>query len=244
MEGEPAMNENYGTYNATERKYGKHIFATQYEPRCAHTDVGSGSRISAELVAAAGMDPWSVSNFGERVQRVRIKAADYGGWKVDVLDRPDPTPTVDHVRTTKEKLNHIRDIFGLSISHLAGALLTSRPSLHAWLDGNVEPRDQSIERIMQIHQIAQMWKRQSAFHYSPDRLMRQPLGSGPSMLERLEKANLDDVEIQDGLEKLLQLMRRQRIQMDQAKQRSSSTSLSEREQERIRHSLTTTVTSR
>jgi len=238
------MNGNYGTYYAAERKYEERMFASQYEPQHALTDVGSGSNASAELVTAAGMDPWSVSIFGERVQRVRIKSADYGGWKVDVIDRPSPTPTVEHVRTTKEKLDHIRDIFGLSISHLAGALLTSRPSLHAWLDGNVEPRDQSIERIMQIHRIAQMWRRKSTFHYSPDRLMRQPLGNGPSMLERLEKANLDDVEIQDGLEKLLQLMQRQRIQMDQAKQRSSSTSLSEREQERTRHSLTTTVTSR
>jgi len=238
------MNGNYGTYRATERKYEKHILASLYEPQHALTDAGSGGNINAELVTAAGMDPWPVSILGGQVQRVPIKAAEYGCWNAYVLDRPNPTPTVEHVRTTKEKLDHIRDIFGLSISHLAGALLTSRPSLHAWLDGNVEPRDQSIERIMQIHRIAQMWRRKSTFHYSPDRLMRQPLGNGPSMLERLEKANLDDVEIQDGLEKLLQLMQRQRIQMDQAKQRSSSTSLSEREQERTRHSLTTTVTSR
>ena len=240
------MKRNFGEYHVNEKtEYKRFVWASQYQPQHEFTRVGSGGNISAQLVDAMGVDlAWPVSRCGNELRYINIKTADYGGWPVDVLDRTGLSPVTDHVVTTKDKLDLIRKHFGLSISHLAKTLLASRPSLHAWLKGEEPTRDANIERINHIYQIAMEWKRRSPYHYAPDRLMRQPLGEGPSMQARLERKHLDDAEIRDGLDKLLQLMQRQRAQMDHAKQRSAETTLSEQEQERTRHQLTTTIYSK
>jgi len=220
------------------------IWASGYQPSQIISNVGSGSNINGQLVAQANSNHhWPISRFGSASPLVAIKHVNYGKCVVSVLDRINEAPYQSPILTTKEKLEEIRTLFGLSISHLAKVLLTSRPSLHAWLEG-AEPRDQSIERIGQIYQIALTWRKMSPFHYSPDRLMRQSLGDSLSMLKRLERENINQDEVKDGLEKLLTLMQRHREQMDQAKQRSTKTSLTEIEKDSTRHNLTQSVYSK
>ena len=184
---------------------------------------------------------WPVSSRGDIDIRTRV--SEYGGWHVYVIDQSDPEMT-PQVLTTKDKLEEIRDIFGLSVSNLAGVLRVSRPSLHAWLKGEEPNRDLCIERIDRIYQIALHWKRKTPFHYSPGRLIRQPLADGPSLLQRMEAEKIDEIDIQDGLDKLIHLMNRQREQMDRAKLRSAKSTLPENEREKTRHQLTKTVYSK
>lgn len=239
------MTNYYDIYDNEKNKDKNDIWRIGNQPEDFITDVGSGGNQEGLFVyKMLSEQPWPVSPFGNDLQRIDIKIADYGNLKLHVLDVFEQSPTAIQILTTKEKLEQVRDIFGLSVSHLAKVLLTSRPSLHSWLDGTVPARDQSIKRIEKIYNIALEWKRKSIFHYSPGRLMRQPLGDGPSMMERLERENHDDSEIKDGLDKLLQLMQRQREQMDRSIQRSKKSNLPENEKERTRHNLTETIYSK
>lgn len=244
MEGNKIVNGVGSIYyekKPTAYSYG--LWSSAYQPQFEITGVGSGSNVNAYLVSAGSSQLWPVSQWGVSLQRIPIRIEAYGGWDVVVLDQPKPQSTMDQIVTTKDKLEQIRDIFGLSISQLAKVLLASRPSLHAWLRG--EPtRDAHIERINQIYRIAMEWKRQLPYHYAPGHLMRQPLGDGASMLVRFERDQLNDAEIQNGLGKLLRLMQVQREQMDRAKRRSTKAALSIDEQDNTRRGLTTTLNSK
>lgn len=244
------MPANYGVYSDKRKlsDYENFRSASLYEPQPYYVGCGSGSNVNAGLVPEAFLDSWEVSRLGtyvEKMQDTFAQVTSYGNWNVFgnvlVIDCGQQT---EPVVTTKDKLDNIREIYGLSISHLAKVLQTSRPSLHSWLDGSREPRDQSVQRINQIYKFARKWQNQSEFHYPPDRLMRQPLGDGPSMLARLERIHLLDTEIEEGLELLLQLMRRQRIQMDAVKDKNAGVEVSDREQEKTRRQLTPTLYSK
>lgn len=126
------------------------------------------------------------------------------------------------VQTTAEKLSEIQNIFGLSISHLAKILRSSRPSVYAWIGGEA-PRDNIVDRIEILHQISKRWEKINPYHYSPGRLMRQPLGNQPSMLEYLTKETINTEKIEKALKILLELVQRQRVQMDSIKLRSEKT---------------------
>jgi len=239
------MGPTYGAYNRNDENNPKYPMPLlQYQTQQSPMQVGSGGNVNGQLVTIAGLYLWPISDIAERIPKIPVTVKIYGEWPVRVLDCSDPMPVEEHILTTKDKLDQIRDSFGLSISHLAKILSTSRPTLHAWIDHNVEPRDQSRTRINQIYRYSQLWKAKSKFHYSPGRLMRQQLADSPSLLERLECDHLDDAEIQNGLERLLLLMERQRVQMDQVKQRSGAKALPKQEQEKTRHELTPTISSR
>jgi len=239
------MDTNYDGFTVNESsKYETNKQSSDYKPQLfVVSSVGSSSNSNSTLIAAVCCDQiWPVSQLGDKLQQVDkdIKQSDYAGWPVNVLDLPNESPD-SQILTTKEKLDQTREIFGLSISHLANILYVSRPTLHAWLDGSNEPRDQSVERIKQIYDISQLWKNKSTFHYPPGRLMRQPLGDAPSMQENLARDILIDVEINESLDKLLELMQRQRSQMDLAIIRSQDSTLSQKNKEKTRHSLTSTI---
>jgi hypothetical protein len=51
--------------------------------------------------------------------------------------------------------------------------------------------------------------------------MKQKLGDGPSMLDRLSREELNMAEIRSGMDSLLALMNKQRERMDRAKARSA-----------------------
>jgi DNA-binding transcriptional regulator YiaG len=242
MEGELEMSGYYGAYGIKEDKeYGNQLPHYRYKPKDDFTDVGSGGSYNSNLIVIAGAEPqWRVSRFGDEIPYITVVPVNYGKWQACVLECPNQGDSVHSILTTKDKLDQIREIFGVSVSHLAKILIVSRPSIHSWLEGVVEPRDSAIERINNIHKIALRWKHLSKFHYSPGRLMRQNLGDEASMLERLAREPINDNEIQDGLNKLLVLMHRQREQMNRAKRRGVKSSLSDEEKEKTRHNLTET----
>ncbi|MCB1761599.1 MAG: hypothetical protein KDI27_00480 [Gammaproteobacteria bacterium] len=122
--------------------------------------------------------------------------------------------------TVGEKLTTIRDTFGLSTAALASVLRASRASVYNWLD-NETPTDYFVLRIDQLITIAADWKDLNPFHFTPGRLMKQKLGEGAPMLERLSREELDPEEIKAGMTGLVALMKKHRERMDKTKTRAS-----------------------
>ena len=142
-----------------------------------------------------------------------------GGWATlsivfEEETKAPPPPTIG------EKLDRIRDAFGLSMSALADVLRASRASVYNWYE--TAPRSEHIlQRIETLLGIAQSWQEMNPYHYPPGKLIKQRLGDGPSMLERLGREELDMGEIQSGMDDLCALMQKQRERMDEAKARAA-----------------------
>lgn len=238
------MTNNYATYKSSEKnKTEEYLNSSVFRAEDAFlTDVGSGYLPNSQLLNVRERLTWPVSSMSDSLKNLSFMQAMYGVWPILSLEVPNVQREAP-ILTTKDKLEDIRVIFGLSISHLAKVLRVSRPSLHSWLEGDMEPRDQSVDRITKIYQLAKLWKDKSSFHYPPSRLMRQPLGDGPSMLERLEREVIVESEIQEGLERLIQLMRRQREQMDRSKKRRINSTHPEKEKSVTTRRLTRTISS-
>lgn len=211
-----------------------------YQPEHFASAVGTGSN-SSLVTAVCSDQSWPVSQLTVKFKRINedIRESDSAGSLVNVTNMPNDKLNLP-ILTTKEKLDQVREIFGLSISHLAEVFRVSRPTLHSWLDG-IEPRDSSIERIKQVYDFSQSWKNKSTFHYPPGKLMRQSLGNAPSMHMSLSQDKLIPGEINEGFNKLLELMERQQSQMDQAIKRSQDSTLSQKDKHKNRHSLTNTI---
>ncbi|MEN8130518.1 MAG: hypothetical protein ABFS45_10070 [Pseudomonadota bacterium] len=122
--------------------------------------------------------------------------------------------------TIGEKLTAIRDTFGLSTAALASILRASRASVYNWLD-NETATDNFMQRIDRLSTIAAEWKEMNPFHFTPGRLMKQKLGEGAPMLERLSREELDLAEIHAGMTDLLALITKYRERMDKVKTRAS-----------------------
>lgn len=160
-------------------------------------------------------------------------------WKVPYLAFQESTEEATPA-TIAEKLDQIRNAFGLSMTALAKALQSSRASIYNWYE--TEPhRDDALKRIEALHDIARQWKEMNPYHYAPGKLMKQKLADGPSLLERLSEERLDNESIQRGLEGLLLLMEKQRKRMDRAKARSAKVSAEDESHEELMERLTGTV---
>jgi transcriptional regulator with XRE-family HTH domain len=143
--------------------------------------------------------------------------------------------------TVVEKLNSIRDSFGFSMAALANILGASRASVYNWLEDET-PTERFIQRIEKLYEIVQEWETKNPYHYAPGRLLKQKLGAGPSMFERLshDELNLDD--IRNGMDSLLVLMNKQRERMDRAKARSAKAPADTESHKEILERLTGSVT--
>lgn len=143
--------------------------------------------------------------------------------------------------TIPEKLDQIRDAFGLSMSALAVVLQSCRASVYNWYIA-APRRVDNLQRIETLYKIARQWREINPFHYAPGKLMKQKLGDGPSMLERLGRETLDSAEIQTGLKNLLALMQKQRTKMDRAKARSANVPVDDESYKELLERLTGSVT--
>jgi len=148
--------------------------------------------------------------------------------------------TEELIQTTAEKIENIRDILGVSISHLAKILKTSRPSIYSWLDGE-EPRAKTIKRIQQICEITEQWKKKNQYHFTPGTLFLQPIGKSLSMLERLERDELKLDEIESGFDSLLELMHRRRKRMDRSKEKTKNSVICKDDKDKTRREFTHTT---
>lgn len=219
-------------------------------------ECGSGStcRVLGVLPLTTITDLYVAPGLGRCRIAPPYKTSQYGAWPVWVSDLNEQhtdtllsltqNSTPIPLTTTKDKLNNIGDAFGLGVSQVAEIVVASRTSVHAWLKGQEEPTQlKFIERIDLLYKIAQQWKSMTTFHYPPDRLMRQPLGDGPSMFDRLKQEPQNKDLIQDGLVKLNQLMVLQNEQIQQLRERQSKHPVSDEEKNRSLRAITRIISS-
>lgn len=189
---------------------------------------GSGSKYGAVID--------SLSELKERLISVdvsgsRIMLSIATGVETEAISPP----------TIPEKLDQIRDVFGLSMSALSVVLQSCRASVYNWYIA-APRREDNLQRIETLYKIARQWRAMNPFHYAPGKLMKQKLGDGPSMLERLGRETLDSTEIQAGLKNLLALMQKQRTKMDRAKARSENVPVDDESHKELLERLTGSVT--
>ncbi len=189
---------------------------------------GSGSRYGAVVD--------SLSQLKERLVSIdisgnRMVLSITTGAETEVIAPP----------TIPEKLDQIRNAFGLSMSALADVLQASRASVYNWYE-TAPGSEHILQRIETLFEIAREWQEINPYHYPPGKLMKQKLGDGPSMLERLGRDVLDMEEIQEGLEGLLALMRKQRERMDRAKARSANAPADSESHKELLEHITGSVT--
>lgn len=191
------------------------------------------------LFADCGSGSWrdaALAELREKISRQYFS----GNWIVVSLDFEENTEKFSPY-TIAEKLKQIRDAFGLSIAALADILKVSRASVYNWFES--APRSTcAIKRIEKMYGIAQEWRSQNPYHYAPGRLMKQALGDGPSMIERLSHDELDLDEIRNGMNGLLVLMNKQRERMDRAKARSAKIPANTESHKEILERITGSVT--
>jgi len=222
------------------------LWSAGYTPSELLDQNASGSSYSGQLADLSATNTnadWAISS--EEAQRSPIKLLHnrlVSGWVTVEIQNPDEEHTLEktQLRTTAEKLETIKDIFGISLSQLAKILRTSRPSIYSWLEGE-EPREATEQRIRQVYRFAEYWREINQYHFSPAPLFRQPLGNSLSMLDRLTKEALNDEEIETGLTSILELMQRRRERMDRSKHKTKNSSLSESEIVQHRHNLTQAI---
>ena len=205
-----------------------------------HNASGSSSRGQlADLINTKTTAEWPVAKRRAAFMPLQLSYAESAAWRSAYIALTERDEN-EIIRTTAEKIEHIRDVFGLSISHLARILRTSRPTVYSWL-GDEEPRDQSIQRIERIYKFVDRWSAMNPYHFSPGPLLRQPLGKAPSLFERLEREELNSDDIEAGFSDLLQLMQSRRERMDRSKARTKGSLISDEEKRRNRHELTPTI---
>lgn len=197
----------------------------------------------ADLLSTGTEGTWPVASKQSSVADLSLKHREISaGWSSIVIFLDDESEEELIIRTTAEKIEYIRDNFGISVSQLAKILRTSRPTIYSWLEDEV-PREQSVHRVQQIYEITTQWTGMNTYHFSPGPLLRQALGKSPSLLEQLESENLNIEEIEFGLATILELMQRRRDRMDHSKERTQQSISSARDKEKNRHRLTHTVSS-
>ena len=170
------------------------------------------------LFTSCGSGSWCDAVFSQLKENVTRNYFS-GDWTVIFLDSGEQAEKI-LPPTIAEKLNGIRDIFGLSMAALADILKASRASVYNWFEKEPQSAD-IVHRIEILYEIAQEWKTKNPYHYAPGKLMKQKLGDGPGMFERLSREELNLDEIRNGIDSLLVLMNKQRERMDRAKARSA-----------------------
>ncbi len=203
-------------------------------------DTTGKTRVLVEdLISNCGSGSRCDATYATLREYIRLQPCS-GGWATlsivfEKETKAPPPPTIG------EKLDRIRDAFGLSMSALADVLQASRASVYNWYE--TAPRSEHIlQRIETLLGIAQNWQEMNPYHYPPGKLMKQKLGDGPSMLEHLGREELDIEEIQKGLEGLLALMRKQRERMDRAMARSTNAPTDSESHKELLERITGSVT--
>lgn len=197
----------------------------------------------ADLINTDVSGNWPVSSAGTSFVAPSIQHAKIGaGWEAVIVIFDDDSVLVEaeQIATTAEKIESIRDVFGISVSQLAKILRTSRPSIYSWVDGE-EPREKTTRRVEKIYEFAQLWSSITPYHFAPGQVMRQKLGESFSMLEQLEQEDLDTSVIEQGLFSILELMHRKYERMCRSSQRTGNVQISDSSKLSNRHALTTTI---
>lgn len=231
------------SYAETKKPLASFDWFTHYAP--APVLKGDNTAISSQLVEALLTDCGSGSRCAEAFALLKKQITSTiqpGDWQVLTLSIDDVAAEAEAAPPTMvEKLEAIRDAFGLSAGSLAEVLKASRASVYNWLEDE-PPTERFVQRIDLLHSIAKDWVEITVYHFPPGKLMKQKLGDGPSMQDRLRREDLDMEEIRRGLQDLLALMRSQRQKMDRAKARSERAAASDAERRELLERITGSVT--
>lgn len=92
----------------------------------------------------------------------------------------------------------IRATLGLNISETARALGVERPTVYAWLAGQVTPQRANMVRLGRVADVAASWRRRSSRPLGD--FVRMPGADGVSIAELLSHENLPDRDLQDRLD--------------------------------------------
>ncbi len=194
--------------------------AINYSPAPLEKAGSTGIRelLVENIFTNCGSGSWCDAAFSQLKENV---TRDYfsNDWTVIFLASEETAEKIS-LPTIAEKLNDVRDAFGLSMAALADILKASRASVYNWFE-NETPSEVFVQRIETLYGIAREWQTKNPYHYAPGKLMKQKLGDGPSMFERLSREELNLDEIRSGMDSLLVLMKKQRERMDRAKARSA-----------------------
>lgn len=208
------------TYAEAKKPLPNFGWVTNYFP--APVAKSDNTATSSQLVEALFTDCGSGSRCLEAFALLKkqiIPAIYPGDWRILALSIEEAKVEVAPP-TMVEKLESIRDAFGLSVGSLAEILKASRASVYNWLEDE-PPTERFVQRIDLLHTIAKEWTAINIYHFPPGKLMKQKLGDGPSMQDRLRREVFDLDDIRKGLQDLLALMSNQRQKMDRAKARSA-----------------------
>jgi transcriptional regulator with XRE-family HTH domain len=105
------------------------------------------------------------------------------------------------LRVPGRVIAEIRASLSLNISETARALGVERPTIYAWLAGEVTPQRANMVRLGRVADIAASWRRRSARPLGD--LVRVPGEDGRSIAELLGDDRLPDRILQDRLEAAL-----------------------------------------
>jgi hypothetical protein len=115
---------------------------------------------------------------------------------------PLQKPMVVGVATTiRDKVAHIKVVFGLSIQQLADALGVKRPTIYSWLDPDevvMAMREKNKKRIDELYGLAKAWK--SISPHPPGGLLINEVFNGKSLFDLLCDADLAPAVIKEIIE--------------------------------------------
>jgi len=157
---------------------------------------------------------FKVMEFAKR-QRILVSkiAALVGEWSasssvVFILDSEDNAPL-----TIIEKLKDTKNTFGLTVVDFARILKNERQTVYNWLNGG-PINYKSYQRLEDIFQVVQMWKKTEMGEFPPAKLMAQTLRNLPSILEVLSEETINFDIIPQCIESLVALVKAQKLEMD------------------------------
>jgi len=132
-----------------------------------------------------------------------LRALDHSGG-LTTLQSPAPSFRLERKRilTVQERIRAIKAAFGLTISDLAAVLAVGRPAIYDWLGGS-EPRKKNLDRILQVHGLAQYWT--SMVNGSLRNLLRSTFEDGHNILELLIQDELAPDKIHADLDALAKI---------------------------------------
>jgi len=91
----------------------------------------------------------------------------------------------------------IRSTLSLNMSETAAVLHVERPTVYAWLRGDTIPKQDNVERLRLIYELASWWADRRRDTVGP--AIRQPKSGGTSILDLLQAAEPDGTDVKDAL---------------------------------------------
>lgn len=172
----------------------------------------TGSRICSDIQSDLIQARWTGSallrSFLERhtgADTLRLLVSVHEGSGSSVLVRSEhpseASPNSSSELVVEEALGYIQAGFGLTITSLAAILRVERPTVYAWLRGSSTPTASNLERISQIHSLAQKW-----IEYSGGRTLGADLAlvaeDGKSLLDLLSSKYVRSYVIERILQRI------------------------------------------